>query len=201
MRVAIVSPHLDDAIFSVAEHMLSKPCDEYLIVCPFAAIPTDDAGRAKYERLLAEHAAVVSSLRERGIDAAELNGPFLDDVYGAQNADQIAEWFLDELKNEEIAELWSPVGIYHPDHLLAAYVTGKGLAKRLGTRWAAYEELPYRVLYPSDALLRLPEGCEMRGYDPSHLEAKKELCRMYESQIGPDLERDLYVFERLWSPR
>ena len=32
------------------------------------------------------------------------------------------------------------------------------------------------------------------------LDAKRRLCNVYESQIGPDIERSLYVHERLWGP-
>ena len=42
---------------------------------------------------------------------------------------------------------------------------------------------------------------ELQGYDPSNLNKKRELCRMYASQVDDQLERCLYAPERLWVAR
>lgn len=186
MRVAVISPHLDDAVFSVAEHMLSRPDWQFEIVCPFAGVPDDDAGRAKYETLLAEHQAVIDAT-----GWSKRNGPFLDDVYGAA-AHDVVDWLNDVLPGQ-FSEWWAPVGIHHPDHKIIRQIIGHMGRPTEGLSW--YEELPYRVLYPAEFGMH---SRELVGYDPSMLERKKELCRMYASQIGPDIERCLYVPERLW---
>lgn len=192
MRVAVISPHLDDAVFSVAEHMLSRPDWEFTIVCPCAGEGNDATYIGKYQRLLREHRDV---LMATGWEAA--NGPFLDDVAGPSNLFGIDDWLASALKGgggrDRFDEWWVPVGIHHPDHLAVRAACGR--IGRPTARISFYEELPYRVLYPGS---RNQAFMKLAGYDPSMLERKRQLCRMYVSQIGPEVERCLYVPERLW---
>lgn len=187
MRVAVISPHLDDAVFSVAENMLSRPDWHFDIVCPFGGIPDDPAGKTKYERLLEEHYQVLDAT-----GWGHRTGPFLDDVYGPVDMIELRVWFGEQLSCNYDA-WWSPRGIHHPDHCHVAEVI-RALG-RPRESLSIYEELPYRVLYPGKYGLR---SGELMGYDPAMLDQKKILCRMYASQIGPDVERCLYVPERLW---
>ena len=185
MRVAVISPHLDDAVFSVAEHMLSRPDWHFTIITPFAAAPE---GNEKYATLRAEHAAVCAAG-----GWTEVNGPFFDDGFDIPPDVKSLQLWLALAIGPSVDEVWAPVGIHHPDHRtarLALAEVGGGTSQM----WL-YEELPYRVLYPAEFGLR---ARQLVGYDPSMLERKKELCRMYASQIGPDIERCLYVPERLW---
>ncbi len=191
MNVAVISPHLDDAVFSVAEHMLSHPDWKFTIITPCAGIPPDATGEAKYLRLLAEHDEVCEAGGWNYV-----NGPFLDDVYGPDNLNGLGVWLRRVLRHgpsDQYDEWWVPMGIHHPDHLEVRRVAGR--IGRPTARFLEYEELPYRVLYPPS---RGRDG--LIGYDPSMLERKRELCRMYASQIGPEIERCLYVPERLWGP-
>lgn len=178
-------------MFSVAEHMLSRPDWEFTIITPCAGIPPDEAGAAKYRTLLAEHGEVCEATGWK-----QANGPFLDDVYGPDNLDGLGVWLCGGLqpgRSDWYDEWWAPMGIHHPDHREVRRVAGR--IGRPTARFLEYEELPYRVLYP-------PQGRGgLIGYDPSMLERKRELCRMYASQIGPEIERCLYVPERLWGPR
>ncbi len=193
MKVAVISPHLDDAVFSVAEHMLSRPEWEFTIITPCAGYPPDEAGAAKYQRLLGEHDEVIEATGWK-----QVNGPFLDDVYGPDNLDGLPDWlhgWLQPGRGDLYDEWWAPMGIHHPDHLEVRRVVGR--IGRPAARFLEYEELPYRVLYPPQR----GRNAELIGYDPSMLERKRELCRMYASQIGPEIERCLYVPERLWGPR
>lgn len=201
--VAIISPHLDDAIFSVAEHMLSRPRLRYAIVTPFAAIPPDDAGRQKYEVLLEEHDEVCLRLLMRGLDVQSINGPFLDDAVVGRwvEVQAISDWLEPIMR--EVGEFWVPLGIHHPDHAATRaaveHVNRRTHAAVGGTSY--YEELPYRVLYPGAK--PPPTHTDLLGYDPGYLTTKKELCRMYASQMKDpaDLERCLYVPERMWGAR
>lgn len=202
MKVAVISPHLDDAVFSVAEHMLSRPDWEFTIITPCAGTPPDEAGEAKYLRLLAEHDEVC----EAG-GWEQRNGGFLDDVYPASEGGlnySFPSWLQQVLQIEYAGrtvdwydEWWVPMGIHHPDHLEVRRVVGR--IGRPAARFLEYEELPYRVLYPFE--VSRVDPMVLIGYDPSMLERKRELCRMYASQIGPEIERCLYVPERLWGPR
>ncbi len=189
MRVAVISPHLNDAVFSVAEHMLSRPDWEFTIVCPFGGQPLDEPHRSKYLILHDEHQRVCEFA---GWDF--INGPFLDDA--ARSVDVVFHELLAWVDNilydvMRPAQVWWPVGIHHPDHHLVAQC--EGTPQRFH-----YEELPYRVLYPPRLWGQLGE---LQGYDPSNLNKKRELCRMYASQVDDQLERTLYAPERLWAPR
>lgn len=198
MKVAVISPHLDDAIFSVAENMLSRTDWDFTIICPLAGIPDDEAGAHKYNLLTIEH--VLACSRHRW---AIINGPFLDDVYGPQDAGDLHAWLVSALNDQEVDfdAVWMPLGIHHPDHQIVAAAAFAAVISG-GSPWTAwiYEELPYRVLYPAEtaAFFLGAIGPVPEGYDPAWLETKKVLCRTYASQIGPDLERCLYVPERLW---
>ena len=190
MRVAVISPHLDDAVFSVAEHMLSRPDWESCIVTPFGGQPTVEPHRSKYITLHEEHRNVCELA---GWDF--INGPFLDDAarldpWSASQGDFFQDWCREVLLGFDA--WWWPQGVHHPDHLLVGHYA----YSRPGIAQCVYEELPYRVLYPGPS----PSMGRLEGYDPSHLQTKKELCRMYASQIDEQLERCLFVPERLWSP-
>lgn len=192
MKVAVISPHLDDAVFSVAEHMLSRPDWEFTIITPCARIPPDPAGEAKYLRLLDEHDEVCRAGKWNYV-----NGPFLDDVYGPDNLDGLVTWLRSVVLGQHFDEMWVPYGTHHPDHV-EVMEAAEWLIDEV-PRYCIYEELPYRVLYPFE--VSRVDPMVLIGYDPSMLERKRELCRMYASQIGPEIERCLYVPERLWGPR
>lgn len=185
MRVAVISPHLDDAVFSVAEHMLSRPDWEFTIVTPFGGQPLDEPHRSKYLILHDEHQRICEFA-----GWGFINGEWLDDAAaGSETWDPplMHHWLRDIVSDFD--QEWWPLGIHHPDHLEVARAPGQW-------HWV-YEELPYRVLYPQVAMHEAM-WWKLEGYDPSNLFKKKELCRMYASQVDDQLERSLYVPERLW---
>lgn len=195
-KVAVLSPHLDDAAFSCAETMLSRPDLDFTIVCPYAwsTAATDE----KYNRLHAEHNAVLSATGWHSI-----NGEMLDDGHEEvahlsprSRATSISVWLSGVV--DAFDEWWVPLGIHHPDHV--ACRAGFGDVRHPDAPVVAYEELPYRVLYPmlAEALaVRLPATASLVG-SSGHLPEKRRLVRMYESQVGPELERHVYAHERLW---
>ena len=189
MKVAVISPHLDDAVFSVAEHMLSRPDWEFTIVCPFGGQPLDEPHRSKYLILHDEHQRVCEFA---GWDFT--NGPYLDDAArGGLIGDEVDDWLDETLGMADFGDIWWPFGIHHPDHVECAPY---GAGRKVQTM---YEELPYRVLYPW--YVALDRTHTLQGYDPSNLNKKRELCRMYASQVDDQLERTLYAPERLWVAR
>jgi hypothetical protein len=196
-KVAVLSPHIDDAVFSCAETMLSRPDLDFTIICPYGGFTEETID--KYNRLLAEHCAVLKCTGWQGIQ-----GFLLDDGHPG-----VSEWYIDDRANEVLRflaifqslyaydEWWVPLGIHHPDHV-ACRVAFDRLAP--AAQVVFYEELPYRVLYPmlAEALtLRLPATASLVG-SSGHLPEKRRLVRMYESQVGPELERHVYAHERLW---
>lgn len=201
-RIAVIGPHLDDHVFSVGEHMLSRPEVEFTLITLAGNIPYFEPHRAKYETLMAEHQNVVLKMGWRAV-----NGGFLDDAVPPSRdhlpmSVENVEWWLCLALQEGFDQVWAPFGIRHPDHRVVAEAC-RNIADR---SWRWYEELPYRVDSPEEAMTHLGRlldqfgRMEKYGYDPTMLDAKRRLCNMYHSQIGPDVERSLYVHERLWAP-
>lgn len=198
MRHIILSPHHDDALFSLGETMMQMigRDEEVTVATPMAGVPADHWGQTKALRLDAEHVEVMKAMR-----AHMVNGPWLDDCYPAEAHDGLDRW-IGNLMNEADV-VWVPAGIHHPDHItVAAAAQGAYQACRRRPKLVVYEELPYRVLYPEEAvrvveLWRLGHDAQMVGHS-HHLAAKRDLCRRYESQMGEDIERCLYVPERAW---
>lgn len=192
MRV-VISPHLDDAVFSVGEHLTDGI--PTTIACPLAGVPDDRAGATKYRTLLAEHADACQAL-----GVSRLNGPFLDDVYPGCDHQALAAWCADV--TESASEVWCPVGIWHRDHITVALFTVRALrAARPRPRVVFYEELPYRVLYPELVARHLPRGFgRLRlGGRQLALGTKRRAVGCYRSQIqGDEIRRCLFVPERIW---
>lgn len=194
--LVVVSPHLDDALFSVAEHLASE--SDVVIATAMGAVPDDPAGVAKMERLHREHATAVAQIGARRFD-----GPFLDDCYPAPDPAGLDVWFDAVVAMAD--RLWIPAGVHHPDHLLCsnAAVAAWDRAGR-PVPIAVYEELPYRVLYPAVTTARLAILTDrigplaLTGYPSTNLAAKRDLVGCYVSQVGEDVARCLYVPERLW---
>lgn len=180
--------------------MLSRPEHEYTIITPFGGQPFEEPHRSKYLILHDEHQRVCEFA---GWDF--INGTMGDDAarpfpWNNDDSEWLVEWLTETLVDFD--EWWVPLGIHHPDHIMVrSACAGIG---RPTAKYRLYEELPYRVLYPpphdrvAGALGRgLQSG--LHGYDPSNLQRKKELCRMYVSQVDDQLERCLFAPERLWS--
>lgn len=187
VRVAVISPHLDDAVFSCAERMLARPNDEFTIICPYAEAPKAEPHRSKYETLRAEHSAVC-----RFAGWGEINGPFYDDAINDDQSKVSMEAWLDHwLRYGEYDEVWSPYGIHHPDH---HRVAGAMAFVQCGA--LLYEELPYYVDYPDQRPSM--EFAEFVPYTRTLKIEKMRLCATYESQVDEDVLRRLSAPEMLW---
>lgn len=190
MRV-VLSPHLDDAVFSCGERLADGA--PTTIACPFAGSPPDPAGKAKYQMLRREHVAACVLL-----DVRHLDGPFLDDVYLDRNIRALRGWISRAIRLAN--EVWIPLGIHHPDHALISALT---FASVTDQRVVVYEELPYRVLYPEltvalVAALALLRPLQAQGRHLA-LDAKRAAVGCYQSQLrGDDVARSLFVPERAW---
>lgn len=194
MSLAIVSPHLDDAAFSVGEHMLRR--SDVTVVCPLAGVPEDDAGCRKYETLHAEHIEAMRQAR-----AHVRNGPFFDDCYPPLDGAALTEWLADALRGFD--EVWLPVGIHHPDHIRVSDCSLVVLSA--SARLVFYEELPYRVLYPVATAKRFRSLVSRRSHQfcaaADDIAGKSALVRAYASQHGGDVLRCCLAPERLWCVR
>lgn len=202
MRHVVISPHHDDAVFSLGETLfgLRDAGDDVLVVTPTGGVPSDERGRAKALLLSAEHGRALEFL-----GASRVEWPFLDDCYPLPSPLAVAERMAATVAVAEV--LWLPVGVHHPDHVLYADAAVDAfLALSADERPAlrVYEELPYRVLYPRVTIARLDllehrlGGLVPLGYPSDHPGRKEALVGFYESQAGADLLRCLFVPERPW---
>jgi len=196
MDILILQPHADDAVWSMAEHMLTWQEDgHYLAVATVfgaAVRHTDPAREEKHRVLDAEHGAV---LRAMGITMVS-NGPFSDDGWGLPRPlDLDLRTYVGSLLSHPFDVIVAPTGIWHPDHVqLGLNMQNYTWQSPRRQTWI-YDELPYYVQHPELATMCLPAVGHRE-----HLARKKELCRMYASQLNPPdtVERCIYAPERVW---
>ena len=108
MNSVIFSPHTDDAIFSLGDHIMDNV--DFTIASAFAGIPTDTLGYNKHTLLRKEHEGACNL-----IDARVINGDLLDDVYGKQDENTLTDWIKSVIINFD--KVYIPLGIHHPDHI------------------------------------------------------------------------------------
>jgi LmbE family N-acetylglucosaminyl deacetylase len=196
VKITVLSPHVDDAVFSLAESMLTWIEDghEVTVLSVFAGIPWhDEEGRRKHTVLRAEHDRAMERL---GVAHVELE--FLDDVYGPSLDPEVAASNV-AVHVAPTDQLVVPVGIHHNDHLLTRRIGGVLRPRDWLDRTEAwfYDEIPYYVLYPSCAGGIFSLAKERQGYR-SHYQEKTRLIHEYRSQLNDDLMRCLLVPERVW---
>lgn len=194
MNTVVLSPHTDDAVFSIGAHLCSL--DDKTVISPMAGIPVDVAGKAKHETLHAEHATALSM-----VGADHVNGPFLDDVYPPPDPQIFSAWLRRYLTAADV--VYVPVGIHHPDHVM---VSNAAIAHLLYDRQPTvrfYAELPYRLRYPGlmserldfiRGLLGTLVPVEVAGDQT----IKAAAVRAYASQTDDDLIAELLVPELIW---
>lgn len=192
MKIAVISPHTDDAIFSLGSFIASQWGD-VTIISPFAGIPgahfDGGIGYKKHTKLRKEHYEACQAIGARFI-----NGDFLDDVYpGFNDQSELLWWLQQQVKGFD--EIYIPLGIHHPDHIVIRNLF-VGNMKFTGF----YEELPYRVLYPELAIEMRVKHCmpNPETIVCSHKKKKEEAVKKYVSQISDELLKQLFVEERIW---
>ncbi len=196
----VISPHLDDAVFSVGQTIAGKGAT---VVTVFAGVP-NAAVVTSYDTS-AGFAGSLDAMRARrledftacaAIGATAVHGPFLDRPYRAEPVDreQLADWLLAQVADAEVIVV--PLGIHHPDHLLMADLA-LNVALTTSAEILVYEELPYRVQYPQAAAQRA------RNYaDLSHKtecgDEKRAAVACYRSQMSQTILDNVFVHERVW---
>jgi LmbE family N-acetylglucosaminyl deacetylase len=148
----VVSPHLDDAVFSCGEWMATHPGAQ--VVTVFAGAPLDTTVTTEWDAACgfvnARQALQLRRLEDRqALDVLGAKPTWLehaDDQYGqARDAGQITATLVPLLQGIGPVRLLLPMGLYHRDHLLAHEATLHALAAwgRSVEVWA-YEDVPYR---------------------------------------------------------
>lgn len=186
MNRLIVSPHTDDAIFSLGSFM--QEWDKVTIVSIFAGVPKDDRGRQKHETLLKEHEKACFSL---GVNHIELD--FLDDVYATPDIRLITQTISEIILKYD--KVYVPIGIHHPDHILTRNIFYTSFKID-----GFYADLPYRVLYPNLAETITDRFVFQKQNIRKYNAVKERALLFYSSQlqnnhIQDDLKADEYLYE------
>ncbi|MDE1181715.1 PIG-L family deacetylase [Paraburkholderia sp.] len=168
LRLFVVSPHFDDAVFSCGELIAANPA---AIVCTvFAAPPERDMSThwdtrcgfdSAYEALRARTIEDDRALAILEAKAARL--PFSDSQYNdTPAAADIADVLEKAVRASNASELLIPLGLGHSDHELVFDACCKVMPRLPGMKWFAYEEAIYRR-EPGVVQKRLGD-LEQRGY-------------------------------------
>jgi LmbE family N-acetylglucosaminyl deacetylase len=165
--VLVVSPHLDDAVFSCGQLLAAHPGS--VVVTALAGVPEVGSPVGWWDEELgftSSHDVVLARREEDAgacaVLAAEpiwLDG--LDGQYAlpAAHDDRLGVQLADVLRAHRDLPLFLPLGIEHADHLKVARI-GRAAARALGIGFQCYEELPYRVDNPgalADAIATLQD--------------------------------------------
>ena len=201
MSLVILSPHIDDAVFS-CWHLITQP--DVTVVNVFAGVPPKGTNTL-WDRCCGESdSAVMMQKRKKENDLvlksrsiAFLNLDYLDRQYRLNDLD------LDEIANrihegfKGNFEFYAPIaaGVFwrHPDHLALREV-GQ-LLLRKGRKVSFYADIPYmqmpmdldggyakRMNRRASKLLKLSLVSEITKLEPEEQELKRQAMQQYISQ-------------------
>jgi len=151
--LVVVSPHYDDAIFSCGHLLSIVPGSTVLTV--YTALPQDtdlltdwdnrcgfqSAGDAMRARAT-ENRKALAAVHAKGEDLG-----FLDSQYARPsetNADLLGDSLGAALVRLQPATVFSPLGLFHEDHLRVSDALMMICHRFPEIRWYAYEDIPYR---------------------------------------------------------
>jgi LmbE family N-acetylglucosaminyl deacetylase len=147
----IVSPHLDDAVFSCSDWMAQQA--DVLVGTVFTATPAGTAMHTEWDARcgfvdaqLAMRARVAEDDRALSLLHAHPERlSFLDRQYGERPAaDAIAQALEALIVAHRCGSVMIPLGLCHPDHDLVHRACLRVLTANPQLRWLGYEEAPYR---------------------------------------------------------
>lgn len=198
----VISPHLDDAVLSCGQFLAGRP--DAVVVTIFAGLPERHRALTTYDRdcgfRSAGQAVGARRLEDRAalgvLDAMPVALHHLDCQYREiEPADEpdpmdIAAGLCEIFDRLDGCSLvMGPLGLAHPDHLIAADAFALFLSMRPVEAWL-YEDQPSRVLWPEQVPARLDRWRD-RGWRPElgfvgtgPLEAKLSAIECYESQLA-----------------
>lgn len=207
MNLLVVSPHMDDAVFSLGQALAEHPLP---VLTVFAGCPPRHIGLSDYDascgfsssieawhtRLVEDDKALAllgcPTERWDMLDLQYRNAPAMD-------SDRLGRKLAAAVDRAGADGLLGPLGLQHPDHASAAAACRS--AAEAGVPTLLYEELPYRVIWPELACEALAALRRRWTIKPDHLgagplERKAEAIAAYASQNVD--EHCCLVPERVW---
>lgn len=195
MKVRVVSPHLDDAVWSCSGILERHDCTVVTICAgvPPPGLPASDFDKAAgfgsaHDAMLERRQEDAAAAKILGCDVVHLD--LLDVSYADGEALAVAvqgQMLVASKANEIVV---GPLGLRHPDHQLIATAFRRAAFDLRLPAWV-YEELPYAYAWPEYlggalAMARCGEGTTTRR--PGH---RKELAvAAYKSQLNAGTHRD-----------
>src|SRR4051794_9894097 len=149
--VAVLSPHLDDAVFSCGD--LIAASGEAVVATVCAGMPPSAETLTEWDAVCgfgsARHAIAARREEDRAALSALGAAPewleFCDAQYGERvDCARLQSRLAALLDRLEAATVVVPLGLFHDDHLTAAGVALSLLPLLPDRRWIAYEDVPYR---------------------------------------------------------
>lgn len=200
MTTLVISPHLDDAVFSVGGWIAGE--SDVIVATVFAGVPAVlvepigegfESGAQEVEARRGEDLDACSA-----VGAMAVHGPFLDGPYtghAESDENEIARWIVSLERVFEASTLARPAGVRHPQHIATARAAA--LSHQPGVSRYVYAELPYSVLWP-ELVPEIPGELVELLHNEGRAAWKQAACERYASQY-PSTDHDaLRAPERLW---
>jgi LmbE family N-acetylglucosaminyl deacetylase len=216
-KLLVVSPHLDDAVFSCGE-LIARNAGT-LVVTVFSGAPPGFDQLTDWDAASGFLSAEEAVSRRKQEDYAALHLlsafplwlDFFDNQYHASPAVSVVSAKLQEvIQDQKPDTILFPAGLFHSDHLLVHQAMLTVRENMPDKHWGLYEDAMYRRI--AGALQRrlaglLEAGIEatpMAGEDPTMEHMKQQAVQCYSSQLQalsrttPEGGADALAAERVW---
>lgn len=204
----VISPHLDDAVFSAGQLLAGNPGT--VVVTVFAGVPAPDTVDA-YDQGCGFANSEQAMRHRRGEDETALGmlgakAVHLD-LFGIQYAthgDEEIAGALDEVISRfGPRRVAGPIGLVHPDHERVGALWRRVLNRYPEIEKYAYEDLPYRLTFPRRSSRAISAFVGDHGAVEARLPAGDvgaKACAMlaYPSQLRAATPLKCLEPERLW---
>jgi LmbE family N-acetylglucosaminyl deacetylase len=206
-KVLVVSPHLDDAVFSAGEFLAGR---QGVVVVTMLAGTPDPPVRTQWDtkrcgfstsqdavqRRRAEDEAAMAVLK-----ATPIHLDFLDGQYKPSDIGELANALSELVEHHQPEFVAGPLGVHHDDHVRVREAV---LTANLPVPVWLYADLPYFFRYPLDAAVAYDAiegfGCTLEpvSIGEGSRASKIKALACYSSQIrNRDIE-ELLVREQFW---
>lgn len=203
-----LSPHLDDVALSMGQVLAGRP--DAVVVTLFAGTPPRGRHATTFDRNSgfrnAKEAMVMRHREDRAamsvLQAVPVHLDFLDHQYRAAgdspDEDAACAVLVELIDEAGITQAVGPLGLAHPDHVIASRVFCRLLHARPALEGWVYEDMPTRVLEP-DLIAPALQAIRDQGFAPSlgflgtgPLDVKERAVDAYASQLWA-LDRHAYL--------
>lgn len=153
--LVIISPHLDDAVFSCAA-LIAKHQTRIITIC--AGLPAEVSPPGDFDTM-AGFRTGADALRQRRVEDIQaaavlgcemVHAGCVEDQYDRTpgHADRVRRAVHDAMEGVHTGDIaLGPLGLRHPDHKFVA-TAFRECIEEIGCSAWLYEELPYRALWP-----------------------------------------------------